>query len=447
MATIVLKFGGTSLATPRRVRAAAEQVARRVQGGDRVAVVVSAMGSTTDRLIGLARQVHPDPPGRELDALLANGERISAALLAMALQRLGVEAASLDAVQAGIACEALPGRARIRSIDRARIERHLEAGRVPVVTGFQGVDAFGDLNTLGRGGSDTTAVALAAALEVGRDGGWCEILTDVDGIHTADPRLVPGARCLASISAETMLALARRGAVVMHPPAAALALHSGVRVLVRHAHRRRGGTWIEPHRADAAANHGPVAAAIRRNLVEIGWDEPVPADDIDQCSGAVIEALRVACPSLEALAASEPAMESRQTRRWSVVVSAGEEASAWELIRARLAHGGTLERRDGCSLVSVVGTGSNAPGTSRFESSDAGLASLSRAIPPACEVLAWGATPEALWWLVGRGGVEALRAIHKACFEEACFEETCFETPAEAGVGRAAADQGMPAAW
>lgn len=211
MALIVQKYGGTSVGTIERI----EQVARKVmaarQRGDRVVVVVSAMSGETDRLLGLAHQIAPRPEPREVDVLIATGEQVTIALLAMTLQKLGCPARSYTGAQVPIVTDAAYGKARIAHIDVARMQSDLDAGRVVVVAGFQGVDAEGNITTLGRGGSDTTGVALAAALAADE----CQIFTDVDGVYTADPRIVPTARRLDRITFEEMLELASLGAKVL----------------------------------------------------------------------------------------------------------------------------------------------------------------------------------------------------------------------------------------
>ncbi|MGH7903306.1 MAG: aspartate kinase [Candidatus Dormibacteraceae bacterium] len=237
---IVQKFGGSSLASPARIRRACRRVADVVREGGQVVAVVSAMGGSTDRLIGLAHRVSPDPPARELDMLVANGETITAPLVAMCLQAMGVPALSLSGLQAGVRTSGRHGRARIRDIEPVRIQAALAAGRVPVVAGFQGVSEELDVTTLGRGGSDTTAVALAAALEAD----VCEIYTDVEGILTADPRIVPGARLLRHVSYEEMLELAAVGARVMHPRAIEIGDLYAVPIHVLSSFTGRPGTMI-----------------------------------------------------------------------------------------------------------------------------------------------------------------------------------------------------------
>jgi aspartate kinase len=241
---IVQKYGGSSLATADRIRLVAGRIARERAEGERLVVVVSAMGDTTDDLLALAAQITPDPDPRELDVLLATGEHMSGTLMAMALHALGIPAISLTGPQAGIRTDTRHGRARIANVDPARLVRELDAGRVVIVAGFQGATGEGflesDVTTLGRGGSDTTAVALAARLGADR----CEILTDVEGIYTADPRVVPEARLLPVIGYEEMLELAQQGAQVMQTRAVELGWVNGVVIAVRSTFSDHPGTRI-----------------------------------------------------------------------------------------------------------------------------------------------------------------------------------------------------------
>src|SRR5579875_773194 len=237
---IVQKYGGTSVGSAARIRRVCRRIAETLAAGHRVVAVVSAMGDTTDRLIELARRVSEAPPPRELDMLVANGETITAPLVAMCLQDRGVPAISLTGAQAGVRTSEDHSRARIKEIRPARIVDALSHGQVPVVAGFQGATENLEITTLGRGGSDTTAVALAAALEAD----LCEIYTDVDGIMTADPRVVPEARLLSHISYEEILELAAVGARVMHPRAVEIGQLYGVPICVRSSFHRRPGTMI-----------------------------------------------------------------------------------------------------------------------------------------------------------------------------------------------------------
>jgi len=237
---IVQKYGGTSLGSAARIRRVSRRIAETVASGHQVVAVVSAMGHTTDRLIALAESVNPEPPARELDMLVANGETITAPLVAMCLEGMGVPAVSLSGLQAGVRTSAQHSRARIRDIKPDRILETLSEGKVAVVAGFQGVTEDLEVTTLGRGGSDTTAVALAAAL--GAES--CEIYTDVDGIFTADPRVVKSARKLTHIQYDEMLELAAVGAKVMHPRAVEIGELYGVPIHVRSSFNKGAGTMI-----------------------------------------------------------------------------------------------------------------------------------------------------------------------------------------------------------
>ncbi|WP_410601259.1 aspartate kinase [Amycolatopsis sp. lyj-90] len=228
---VVRKYGGSSLATPGMVSEVAAEVAALVEEGDRVVLVVSAMGDTTDRLIALAGEFAEPPAPRELDQLMATGEQVSAAVLALALAERGVEAVSLSGDQAGIEVSGEPGAGTIVRVDPGKITARLRDAQVVVVAGFQGRDENGELLTLGRGGSDTTAVALAAAL----GGSECEICTDVHGVRTADPRIVPDTRPVRTISYDAMVELAGVGARVLHPRSVELARRHGVAVRVTHS--------------------------------------------------------------------------------------------------------------------------------------------------------------------------------------------------------------------
>ncbi|WP_203339746.1 aspartate kinase [Planococcus beijingensis] len=241
METIVMKFGGTSVATPEKIIGVAERAIREKEKGKRVVIVVSAMGKTTDTLLGLAGKISAEPPKREMDMLLATGEQITISLLAMAFKKLGHEALSFTGWQAGIETESVPRNARIEQIHTERLERVLENGYLCVVAGFQGVDKIGNITTLGRGGSDTTAVALAAALGAEK----CEIYTDVDGVYTSDPRFVTGARKLEQISYDEMLELANLGAGVLHPRAVEFAKNNRVPLSVRASYSDEPGTIIQ----------------------------------------------------------------------------------------------------------------------------------------------------------------------------------------------------------
>ena len=242
MALIVQKYGGTSVGSVERIQAVAQRVIKTVEAGHSVVVVVSAMGKTTDGLVKLAQEISAQPSRREMDMLLSTGEQVSIALLSIALQELGQPAISLTGAQVGIVTEAEHTRARILDIATERMQRHLADGRVVVVAGFQGISSQADLEitTLGRGGSDTSAVALAAALQAD----FCEIYTDVPGILTTDPRLVPDAELMAEITSDEMLELASLGAKVLHPRAVEIARNYGVTLVVRSSWSDQPGTQV-----------------------------------------------------------------------------------------------------------------------------------------------------------------------------------------------------------
>lgn len=242
MSLIVQKYGGTSVGSAERIQAVAQRIYRTAEAGNSVVVVVSAMGKTTDGLVKLAHEISSNPSRREMDMLLSTGEQISIALLSMALHELGQPAISLTGAQVGIVTEAEHTRARILRIETDRLNRHLQKGEVVVVAGFQGISSTDDLEitTLGRGGSDTSAVALAAALKAD----FCEIYTDVPGILTTDPRLVPNAQLMAEITSDEMLELASLGAKVLHPRAVEIARNYGIPLVVRSSWSDDPGTWV-----------------------------------------------------------------------------------------------------------------------------------------------------------------------------------------------------------
>ena len=238
--TLVMKFGGTSVADPEKIRRVASRLVEAKRAGNRVVAVVSAMGQHTDELVSLAHEVSPQPKPREMDMLISVGERISCALVAMAIADLGLDAISLTGSQAGIVTDTVHVKAKIVEVRAHRIHEALDSDRIVLVAGFQGVSTDFDITTLGRGGSDTTAVALAAAL--GADA--CEIYTDVDGVFTADPRLVPGARKLHAVSYEEMLEMAASGAKVLALRSVEFARNHGVKLHVRSTFTGDEGTWI-----------------------------------------------------------------------------------------------------------------------------------------------------------------------------------------------------------
>ncbi|MGP8065625.1 MAG: aspartate kinase [Acidimicrobiales bacterium] len=261
MARIVQKFGGTSVADADRIREVAKHVAWTRQNGDEVVVVVSAMGKTTDELVRMAEDVSSVTPGRELDMLLTAGERITMSLLCMALAELGVEAASFTGSQAGIITDTTHTKAKIVEVRAARLTEALAEGVVPVVAGFQGVSTTRDITTLGRGGSDTTAVALAAALGADR----CEIYPDVSGVFTADPRVVPSARRLQRISFDEMLEIASTGGRVLALRSVEFARNHHVPVHVRSSFTWEPGTWVTE---EDPSMEQPIVSAVTSDVSE-----------------------------------------------------------------------------------------------------------------------------------------------------------------------------------
>jgi len=262
---IVQKFGGSSVADAEGMKRVAQRIVATKRAGHDVVVVVSAMGDTTDELIDLANQVSPMPSGRELDMLLTAGERISMALLAMAISNLGHEARSFTGSQAGIITDSAHGRARVIDVAPGRIQEALDQGAIAIVAGFQGVSQdTKDITTLGRGGSDTTAVALAAAL----DADVCEIYTDVDGVFSADPRVVPAARQLKSVTYEEMLELAASGAKVLHLRCVEYARRFDLPIHVRSSFSNKEGTWVVKDYPEGAEMEQAILAGVAHDRSE-----------------------------------------------------------------------------------------------------------------------------------------------------------------------------------
>jgi aspartate kinase len=265
MGLIVQKFGGSSVADAESIKRVAARIAATKRSGQQVVVVVSAMGDTTDELLDLANQVSPIPNGRELDMLLTAGERISMALLAMAISNLGLEARSFTGSQAGIITTSTHGRARVIDVTPGRIQEALKEGAIAIVAGFQGVaQDTKDITTLGRGGSDTTAVALAAAL----DADVCEIYTDVDGVFSADPRIVPTARKLKSVTYEEMLELAASGAKVLHLRCVEYARRFNLPIHVRSSFSNLEGTWVVKDQPEGGSMEQAIISGIAHDKSE-----------------------------------------------------------------------------------------------------------------------------------------------------------------------------------
>jgi len=347
---LVQKFGGTSLQTLDRVRHAALRVADEQRRGSSVAVVVSARGSRTDDLLRLAADVGATGPSREMDQLLAVGESESAALMALALNRLGVPAVSLTGPQAEVETTDRHGDALIARIGGARVQEALDAGQVPVVTGFQGVDRAGDIVTLGRGGSDTTAVALAARLGASA----CEIYTDVDGVFSADPRILPAARCLPWIDSGVMAEMAFAGARILHTRCIELAGMEGVEVRVRNALSEASGTTVsdrpdgrplETRRAVVAVTHDTDVARVLVHCRETRRDLAPDVFEALAAHGTVVD-----------LVARSGLHESEFRMGFTIRRSQADSVRA-ALHELAAAFGGTVHFDENVGKVSVVGMG------------------------------------------------------------------------------------------
>ncbi|MDQ5811078.1 MAG: aspartate kinase [Actinomycetota bacterium] len=356
MGIVVQKYGGSSVATAEHIKAVAERIGRARQSGLDLVVVASAMGKTTDRLLRLAGEVSGDPSPREIDQLLATGEEQSVALLAMALHDGGVPAVSLTGPQAGMTVTGRYGSGVISEIRPERIHRFLEEGHVVIVAGFQGMNSLGDVMTLGRGGSDTTAVALAAALEAQR----CEIYTDVDGVYTADPRIVKGARRIPVISPEEMAEMSWRGAKVMHPRAVELGALYGVEIHVRSSFEEGPGTVIT---GGKDLEH----LETRETLAGIVHDLDVARITLNGIRTGPGTLSRIFAPLAEGGVSVDVIVESGVkggTADVAFTVRRGDFAEARRLAgEVAGSLGGVVEGEEGLGKVSVVGTGMlNRPG-------------------------------------------------------------------------------------
>jgi aspartate kinase len=353
---VVQKYGGSSVATAEHIRAVAERVERARDSGLDLVVVVSAMGKTTDRLLELAGEVSRDPSPREIDQLLATGEEQSVALLAMALHDRELAAASLTGSQAGMTVTGRYGSGVISEIRPERIHRLLEEGQVVIVAGFQGMNALGDVMTLGRGGSDTTAVALAAALKAER----CEIYTDVDGVYSADPRIVKGAHRIPLISPEEMAEMSWRGAKVIHPRAVELGALYGVEVHVRSSFEEGPGTVI-------TGGENLEDLETRDTLAGIVHDLDVSRVTLNGIRTGPGTLSRIFAPLAERGISVDVIVESGVEGGVADVaftVRRGDFAEARRLAGEVTASlGGEVEGEEGLGKVSVVGTGMlNRPG-------------------------------------------------------------------------------------
>lgn len=339
MNIVVQKFGGSSVADVERIRKVAARIVARHRAGDSVVAVVSAMGDTTDELLATAKQVAVDPPRRELDMLLTCGERISMAVLSMAIQELGVPAVSFTGSQSGIITSNEHSQARIVEVRPSRVREELERGRVVVVAGFQGVSRNREVTTLGRGGSDTTAVALAAALDAS-----CEIYSDVDGVFSADPRVVPDAHRLDVLSLDEMQALAGAGAKVLNAQAVEFARERGITIHARSAHTDGRGTEIRLADGNTGARVKSVTAEAELALLE--------------------------CASAARLPAILALLDTLKVRGRTLFVEGGrvllviplQDVHGPSVLRERLAreHGEHVRLREDLGTVTAVGTGLDA---------------------------------------------------------------------------------------
>ena len=398
MPTLVQKYGGTSVDGPERIRAVARRVADARAAGNDVVVVVSAMGHTTDELIALAHRVSPAPNRREMDMLLSTGERVSMALTVMALHDLGVQAISFTGSQSGILTDAAHSNARITAIRPERIRAELARGRVVIVAGFQGVcPETKEITTLGRGGSDTTAVALAAALAPAA----CEICTDVAGVFTADPRVVPAARIIPELSYRACSSLAHLGGRVLHARCVDLAARERVPLTVRSSFDDAPGTRI----VEASVESPRVEAIAHRNDVSVVVAEG-NAGGRGEARG-ILEAVAQAYPALELIA------HEQVTDTHAALVWIGPREDAAELkgrFRELRGPGGewTLDVQGDAAFVSLVGLGLGALQAAHGE------AALEKAGIP---LLALRASPAALVFRVEPERCDAaVKALHAAFF-------------------------------
>lgn len=354
MEIVVQKYGGSSVADPDRIRNVARRVIKAKQQGNEMVVVVSAMGKTTDQLIAMARQISANPHKREMDSLLSTGEIVTSTLMSMALREMGERAVSLTGAQAGIRTDAAFSKAKITGINPKRIAKELEQGRIVIVAGFQGITDDLDVTTLGRGGSDTTAVALAIALNAKK----CEIYTDVDGVYTADPRFEPKARKLDEIGYEEMLEMASVGAKVMHSRAVELGWVYSMPILVASSFNENRGTLI----------HGGVSMEVRNKVSGIAHDLNIAkvtvlgVPDKPGIAGAIFEALADAGISVDSIV--QNASIDRVTDL-TFTVARSDADQAMQVLEPVIADIGAKKCISDATLgkVSVIGAGmQSAPG-------------------------------------------------------------------------------------
>jgi aspartate kinase len=400
MAIVVQKYGGSSVADPEKLRCVAERIMQTQQQGHQVAVVVSAMGDTTDELLKTALRVSPNPERRELDMLLSAGERISMALLSMAIRELGGDAISFTGSQAGIITNDRHVDARIIEVRPFRVQDELARGRIVIIAGYQGVSYRKEVTTLGRGGSDTTAVALAAAL--GAE--WCEICSDVDGVYSADPRVVPAARLIPELSYEEMQEMAGAGAKVLNAQAVEFAKEKGIAIYARATSQAPPGHQV-PEDSTVVRKYGP---PVPGRVVGVAGEKDLVLLQADGNATALLEFLdswKVQGKQLHITSAGVGRPD-----RFTMVISR-ENFHDEERVRALLEQrfGGTVTLTGGVGAVSVIGTGIN----ENYENLRAGLAELE-----GHAVLGLSTSRFRITWLVPVAVVdEAVRKLHRAFLE------------------------------
>ncbi|SEF13602.1 aspartate kinase [Jiangella alba] len=375
MGLVVQKYGGSSVADAAAIKRVAQRIVATKKEGHEVVVVVSAMGDTTDELLDLAQQVSPLPPARELDMLLTSGERMSMALLAMAIGDLGHEARSFTGSQAGVITDSVHGRARIIDVTPGRIRQALDGGAIAIVAGFQGVSQDSkDITTLGRGGSDTTAVALAAAL----DADVCEIYTDVDGVFSADPRIVPTARRLPNITYEEMLEMAACGAKILHLRCVEYARRYGIPIHVRSSFSTLTGTWVsDSDGSEQADMEQAIISGVAHDRSEAKITVVGVPDKVGEAA-TIFSSVAAADVNIDMIVQNVSAVDTNRTDI-SFTLPASDGRKGVEALTAIQATVGfeSLRYDDGIGKVSLIGAGMRShPGVSaKFFSSlaDAGV--------------------------------------------------------------------------
>ena len=422
MALIVQKYGGSSVADAESIKRVARRIVETKKLGNDVVVVVSAMGDTSDELIDLAEQVSPNPPGRELDMLLTAGERISMAVLAMAISDLGFEARSYTGSQAGLITDSTHGKARIIDVTPGRITQALADNAIPIVAGFQGVSQdTKDITTLGRGGSDTTAVALAAALNAE----VCEIFTDVDGIFTADPRIVKRAQKLNQVAYEEVLELAANGAKILHSRCVEYARRFNVPIHVRSSFNQNEGSWVISQKAKDATMEQPIISGVAHDLADAKLTL-VAVPDKPGIAATIFETVASNGVNVDMIVQNVAASDTNRTDvTFTLPKTDGKKAvAAIESIKDQIQYQELILDED-IAKISLVGAGMKShPGVS---------ANFFRALAKAGVNIEMISTSEIRISVVTRAqdAVKAVQAIHSAFDLDAETEATV-----HAGTGR-----------